>query len=99
MRQPSDRRPDANISIRSNGNTSCNTSGLNTTDLQSSFHGSCANDSINPGGGAGCNMDLSTSVASTTPSTSGSVAAGLSAFAELNALDTVDKEARRERYE
>jgi len=44
-------------------------------------------------------MDLSTSVASTTPSTSGSVAAGLSAFAELNALDTVDKEARRERYE
>nr|NP_001286515.1 Rho guanine nucleotide exchange factor 2, isoform H [Drosophila melanogaster]AHN56311.1 Rho guanine nucleotide exchange factor 2, isoform H [Drosophila melanogaster] len=98
VRQPSDRRPDANISIRSNGNTSCNTSGLNTTDLQSSFHGSCANDSINPGGGAGCNMDLSTSVASTTPSTSGSVAAGLSAFAELNALDTVDKEARRERY-
>ncbi|XP_033155912.1 uncharacterized protein LOC117138143 isoform X2 [Drosophila mauritiana] len=98
VRQPSDRRPDANISIRSNGNTSCNTSALNTTDLQSSFHGSCANDSINPGGGAGCNMDLSTSVASTTPSTSGSVAAGLSAFAELNALDTVDKEARRERY-
>ncbi|KMY94443.1 uncharacterized protein LOC6734854 isoform X2 [Drosophila simulans] len=98
VRQPSDRRPDANISIRSNGNTSCNTSALNTTDLQNSFHGSCANDSINPGGGAGCNMDLSTSVASTTPSTSGSVAAGLSAFAELNALDTVDKEARRERY-
>ncbi|XP_017078480.1 uncharacterized protein LOC108112747 isoform X2 [Drosophila eugracilis] len=97
VRQPSDRRPDANISIRSNGNTSCNTSALNTTDLQSSFHGSCANDSINVGGGAGCNMDLSTSVASTAPSSSGSVSAGLSAFADLNALDAVDKEARRER--
>ncbi|XP_016988743.1 uncharacterized protein LOC108051233 isoform X2 [Drosophila rhopaloa] len=97
VRQPSDRRPDANISIRSNGNTSCNTSALNTTDLQSSFHGSCANDSINPGGGAGCNMDLSTSVASTAPSSSGSVSAGLSAFTELNALDAVDKDARRER--
>ncbi|XP_044249279.2 uncharacterized protein RhoGEF2 isoform X1 [Drosophila takahashii] len=98
VRQPSDRRPDGNISMRSNGNTSCNTSALNTTDLQSSFHGSCANDSINPGGGAGCNMDLSTSVASTAPSSSGSVSAGLSVFAELNALDAVDKEARRERY-
>jgi len=83
--------------MRSNGNTSCNTSALNTTDLQSSFHGSCANDSINAGGAAGCNMDLSTSVASTAPSSSGSVSAGLSVFAELNALDAVDKEARRER--
>ncbi|XP_052839329.1 uncharacterized protein LOC128254332 isoform X4 [Drosophila gunungcola] len=98
VRQPSDRRPDANISIRSNGNTSCNTSALNTTDLQSSFHGSCANDSINPGGAAGCNMDLSTSVASTAPSSSGSVSAGLSAFTELNAPDAVEKDARRERY-
>ncbi|XP_017049565.1 uncharacterized protein LOC108093793 isoform X2 [Drosophila ficusphila] len=97
VRQPSDRRPDANVSIRSNGNTSCNTSALNTTELQSSFHGSCANDSINQGGGAGCNMDLSTSVASTAPSSSGSVSAGLSVFAELNALDAVDKDARRER--
>ncbi|XP_016928678.2 uncharacterized protein RhoGEF2 isoform X2 [Drosophila suzukii] len=97
VRQPSDRRPDGNISMRSNGNTSCNTSALNTTDLQSSFHGSCANDSINAGGAAGCNMDLSTSVASTAPSSSGSVSAGLSVFAELNALDAVDKEARRER--
>ncbi|KAH8401495.1 hypothetical protein KR009_005857, partial [Drosophila setifemur] len=92
VRQPSDRRPDANISIRSNGNTSCNTSALNTTDLQSSFHGSCANDSINPA------MDLSTSVASTAPSSSGSVSTGLSVFAELNAQDAVDKDARRERY-
>lgn len=94
MRQPSDRRPDANISIRSNGNTSCNTSALNTTDLQGSFHGSCANDSINTGGGA---MDLSTSVASTAPSSCGSVSAGLSGFGELTAQDSVDKDARRER--
>ncbi|XP_043948380.1 uncharacterized protein LOC108022504 isoform X3 [Drosophila biarmipes] len=98
VRQPSDRRPDGNISMRSNGNTSCNTSALNTTDLQSSFHGSCANDSISAVGGAGCNMDLSTSVASTAPSSSSSVSAGLSAFADLNSLDSVDKEARRERY-
>ncbi|KAH8321923.1 hypothetical protein KR067_009816, partial [Drosophila pandora] len=95
VRQPSDRRPDANISIRSNGNTSCNTSALNTTDLQGSFHGSCANDSINTGGGA---MDLSTSVASTAPSSCGSVSAGLSGFGELTAQDSVDKDARRERY-
>ncbi|XP_017108206.2 uncharacterized protein RhoGEF2 isoform X2 [Drosophila bipectinata] len=95
VRQPSDRRPDANISIRSNGNTSCNTSALNTTDLQSSFHGSCANDSINTVGGA---MDLSTSVASTAPSSCGSVSAGLSGFGELTAQDSVDKDARRERY-
>ncbi|XP_026841806.1 uncharacterized protein LOC6590830 isoform X2 [Drosophila persimilis] len=98
VRQPSDRRPDANISMRSNGNASCNTSALNSTDLQSSFHGSSANDSINPSGGAICPMELSTSVASTAPSSSGSVSAGLSAFAELNAPDTVDKDARRERY-
>ncbi|XP_034654021.1 uncharacterized protein LOC117892114 [Drosophila subobscura] len=97
VRQPSDRRPDANISMRSNGNASCNTSALNSTDLQSSFHGSSANDSINPSG-ASCPMDLSTSVASTAPSSSGSVSAGLSAFAELNAPDAVDKDARRERY-
>ncbi|KAH8284540.1 hypothetical protein KR018_004011, partial [Drosophila ironensis] len=95
VRQPSDRRPDANISLRSNGNTSCNTSALNTTDLQGSFHGSCANDSITAAGGA---MDLSTSVASTAPSSSGSVSAGLSGIGEMGAPDAVDKDARRERY-
>uniref|UniRef100_A0A1A9WDT8 Uncharacterized protein n=1 Tax=Glossina brevipalpis TaxID=37001 RepID=A0A1A9WDT8_9MUSC len=69
QRQPSDRRPDAvNLSIRSNGNTSAL---LNTSDLQSSYHGA---DSSNMGatavagiGGVGASTALSCSVGSGGP--------------------------------
>ncbi|XP_030386773.1 uncharacterized protein LOC115633450 isoform X2 [Scaptodrosophila lebanonensis] len=104
VRQPSDRRPDANISLRSNGNASANSSALNSSDLQSSFHAaSSANDSI--GGSGSCTAgpsELTTSTGSTALVSSLLGAVGLSGATsgDLNAqdADAQNKDARRERY-
>ncbi|XP_068146998.1 uncharacterized protein RhoGEF2 isoform X2 [Drosophila tropicalis] len=103
VRQPSDRRPDANISLRSNGNASSNTSALNSSDLQSSYHaGQNANDSINAsGGGPSFSADLSNAgMGSGALSNSLVGAVGATGIAESNASDAPDKkDARKERYQ
>ncbi|XP_023037751.1 uncharacterized protein LOC6640155 isoform X3 [Drosophila willistoni] len=103
VRQPSDRRPDANISLRSNGNASSNTSALNSSDLQSSYHaGQNANDSINAsGGGPSFSADLSNAgMGSGALSNSLVGAVGAAGIAESNASDAPDKkDARKERYQ
>ncbi|XP_037947686.1 uncharacterized protein LOC119679413 [Teleopsis dalmanni] len=87
VRQPSDRRPDAgNISLRSNGNTSHNSS-----DLQSSFHATTADTSgVETSSGAGASGGIG--------NVGGATAAGAATGADVNAQDAAEgKDARRER--
>ncbi|XP_070066508.1 uncharacterized protein RhoGEF2 isoform X3 [Drosophila virilis] len=100
VRQPSDRRLDANISIRSNGNTSSSTSVLNSSDLQNSFHAtSNANESATSSGGFVGVSDLTISSGSTTLSNCLTGGTGMTSISDLNAHETTDsKDARRETF-
>lgn len=100
VRQPSDRRLDANISIRSNGNTSSSTSVLNSSDLQNSFHAtSNANESATSSGGFVGVSDLTISSGSTTLSNCLTGGTGMTSISDLNAPESADsKDARRETY-
>lgn len=72
QRHPSDRRTDsANLSIRSNGNTSAH---LNASDLQSSFHGADTSMGAVGGGAQGANA-ATTSGSDATNSTIGALSA------------------------
>ncbi|XP_017837560.1 A-kinase anchor protein 13 isoform X1 [Drosophila busckii] len=90
VRQPSDRRPDINISLRSNGNASANASMLNSSDLQSSFHGASGGNESGVGAAAFTGI----------PDHSGSnLAGGIGAASDANPAeptDSKDAHARRE---
>ncbi|XP_064535823.1 uncharacterized protein RhoGEF2 isoform X2 [Drosophila montana] len=100
VRQPSDRRLDANISIRSNGNTSSSTSVLNSSDLQNSFHAtSNANESATSSGGFVGASDLTISSGSTTLSNCLTGGSGMTSISDLNAPESADsKDARKETF-
>ncbi|KAH8420973.1 hypothetical protein KR222_000293, partial [Zaprionus bogoriensis] len=96
VRQPSDRRPDVNVSLRSNGNASCNASMLNSSDLQSSFP---AVSNANAENAAG-NADLTTSSGSATLSSCLASGIGLPAISDLSTPDAADcKDLRRESFQ
>lgn len=95
VRQPSDRRPDVNVSLRSNGNASCNASMLNSSDLSSCFP---AVGNANAENAAG-SSDLTTSSGSATLTNSLASGIGLPAISDLgHTPDVVEaKDLRRER--
>ncbi|XP_065366729.1 uncharacterized protein RhoGEF2 isoform X2 [Calliphora vicina] len=109
QRHPSDRRTDsANLSIRSNGNTSAH---LNASDLQSSFHGADTSMGAAGGGAQGANA-ATTSGSDATNSTIGALSAQaqqtvgavspggsgvLGALNDINAQDANEGNLRRER--
>ncbi|KAM7343585.1 rho guanine nucleotide exchange factor 2 isoform 3-T3 [Cochliomyia hominivorax] len=106
QRHPSDRRTDsANLSIRSNGNTSAH---LNASDLQSSFHGADTSMGAMGGGAQGGNA-MQTSCTDTTNLTIGALSAvaqqnvgavspgGTGALNDINAQDANEGNLRRER--
>ncbi|XP_037825792.1 general transcriptional corepressor trfA-like [Lucilia sericata] len=107
QRHPSDRRTDsANLSIRSNGNTSAN---LNNSDLHSSFHG--ADTSMGALGAQGGNAATITgsdatntnigALSTATPQNVGAISPGgsgvLGALNDINAQDANEGNLRRER--
>lgn len=95
VRQPSDRRPDVNVSLRSNGNASCNASMLNSSDLQSSFPAVSNTNADNAAGSS----DLTTSSGSATLTNSLASGIGLPSISDLgHSTDTVEsKDLRRDR--
>ncbi|EDV98506.1 GH23156 [Drosophila grimshawi] len=100
VRQPSDRRLDANISFRSNGNTSINSSVLNNSDLQTSFNAvSNANENTTGSGSFAGVADLTTSSGSATLSNSLTGGIGMNSTTDLNASESTEsKDARRESF-
>lgn len=106
QRHPSDRRTDsANLSIRSNGNTSAH---LNASDLQSSFHGADTSMGAMGGGAQGgsaaatasCNDNLTIGALSAVAQQNvGAVSpGGTGALNDINAQDANEGNLRRERY-
>ncbi|XP_023171235.2 uncharacterized protein LOC111599722 isoform X2 [Drosophila hydei] len=100
VRQPSDRRLDGNVSLRSNGNTSISTSVLNSSDLQNSFHAAGnANESATSSGGFIGISELTTCSGSTTLSSCLAGGVGMTSLNDLNTTDSADsKDMRRENY-
>ncbi|XP_034102537.1 uncharacterized protein LOC117566983 isoform X2 [Drosophila albomicans] len=98
VRQPSDRRPDVNISLRSNGNASCNTSLLNNSDLHNSFPAVNNVNADTPSASGGFS-DLTTSAGSGTLANCLAGGIGLPATADLTTQDSVEsKDVRRESF-
>ncbi|KAM8714144.1 hypothetical protein ACLKA7_014313 [Drosophila subpalustris] len=95
VRQPSDRRPDVNVSLRSNGNASCNTSLLNSSDLHNSFP---AVNSANADSASGGFPDLTASAGSGTLTNSLTGAIGLPAINDLHTPDSVESNVRRDSF-
>ncbi|XP_034476460.1 uncharacterized protein LOC117783263 isoform X4 [Drosophila innubila] len=98
VRQPSDRRPDVNVSLRSNGNASCNTSLLNSSDLHNSFPAVNNANSDSASGASGGFPDLTTSSGSGTLTNSLTGAIGLPAISDLHTPDSVESNVRRDSF-
>lgn len=95
VRQPSDRRPDVNVSLRSNGNASCNVSMHNSSDLQNTFPAVSNANAENAAGSS----DLTTSSGSATLTNSLAGGIGLPSISDLgHSTDAVEpKDLRRDR--